>query len=213
MQVSAEIRWFWHGPPPPGLVDWFCKGDGRYCSAGGGGTRVDEYLRDAGQVELGIKRRGGKRGVEGKGLIAITWGGLAAGPFGGPVELWTKWTSETLELASDLTVAVEKRRWVRKFDGTGPLPQEIPLNDEEGPIDKGPLPALGCNVELTRVQLPNGAVWWTLGFEAFGTIRTVENELQAVASAMAARQPPGLGQGRLASYPAWLKECALETST
>jgi hypothetical protein len=111
MQVSAEIRWFWHDASPPSLEDWFCKADGHYCSAGGGGTRVDEYLRDASQVELGLKRRGSKKGVEVKGLVAVTWGGLAVGPFAGPVELWAKWTSEPLELNSASTVTTTKRRW------------------------------------------------------------------------------------------------------
>jgi hypothetical protein len=211
MQVSAEIRWFWHDASPPGIEDWFCKADAHYCSAGGGGTRVDEYLRDASQVELGLKRRGGKKGVEVKGLVAVTWSGLAVGPFAGPVEVWTKWTSEPLELNSTSTVNTTKRRWLRKFDTIVPLPQEIPLDTEEKPLDNRPLPALGCNVELTQVSLLNGDVWWTLGFEAFGTIRTVENDLRAVATILAARRPPGLGDGLLASYPAWLKEHVKET--
>ncbi len=208
MQVSAEIRWFWRNEPPPGLKDWFCKADHHFCSAGGGGTRMDEYLRDARQVELGIKRRGGKKGVEVKGLVAVTWGGLAVGPFAGPIQLWTKWTAEPLELQSSSTVVTEKRRWLRKFDTTMPLPQEVPLDAHEKPLDKRPLPALGCNVELTQVRLPNGQVWWTLGFESFGTIWTVENDLRAVATTLVARRPPGLGEGMLASYPAWLKEHA-----
>jgi hypothetical protein len=210
MQVSAEIRWFWRDASPPSLEDWFCKADGHYCSAGGGGTRVDEYLRDASQVELGVKRRGSKKGAEVKGLVAVTWGGLAVGPFTGPVELWVKWTSEPLELNSASMVTTEKRRWLRKFDTIVPLPQEIPLDAEEKPLDKRQLPALGCNVELTQVSLLNGEVWWTLGFEAFGTIRTVENDLRAVATILVARRPPELGDGLLASYPAWLKEHAKE---
>jgi hypothetical protein len=107
MQVSAEIRWFWQDASPPSLEDRFCKADGHYCSAGGGGggTRVDEYLRDASQIELGLKRRGSKKGVE---LVAVTCGGLAVGPFAGPVELWAKWTSEPLELNSASTLTTEK---------------------------------------------------------------------------------------------------------
>ena len=65
-------------------------------------------------------------------------------------------------------------------------------------------------MELTQVSLLNGEVWWTLGFEAFGTIRTVENDLRAVATILVARRPPELGDGLLASYPAWLKEHAKE---
>jgi hypothetical protein len=74
---------------------------------------VDEYLRDASQIELGLKRRGSKKGVEVKGLVAVTCGGLAVGPFAGPVELWAKWTSEPLELNSASTLTTEKRRCAR----------------------------------------------------------------------------------------------------
>ena len=122
MPVSAEIRWFWRHEPSPGLKAWFCNAEGQFCSAGGGETRVDEYLRDPDQVELGIKRRGGKKGVEVKGLVAINRGGLAVEPFTGPIEIWAKWTSEPLELQSTLTVSIKKRRWLRKFDTTVPVP-------------------------------------------------------------------------------------------
>jgi hypothetical protein len=208
MLLSAEARWFWPSVPPHGLEDWFCKAHDGYCRAGGAEPRIDEYLRDATQVELGLKRRGGNPGVEVKGLVAITWGGLAVSPFEGPIELWVKWTSEPLELKPDSTVATKKVRWLRKFDTTAPCPHEIPLDSKEQRLDKKPLPALGCNVELTQVSLPSGAIWWTLGFEAFGTIRTVENDLRAVASVLAARRPPRLEGGLMASYPAWLRDHA-----
>jgi hypothetical protein len=71
---------------------------------------MDEYLYDPSQAELGLKCRGGRTGVEVKGLVAVTWGGLAAAPFVGPIELWTKWASEPLGLNSHATVATEKRR-------------------------------------------------------------------------------------------------------
>ena len=64
-----------------------------------------------------------------------------------------------------------------------------------------------CNVELTRIEIPaNGQTWWTLGFESFGTITTVAEDLRSTAETLAARHPPGLGDGLLASYPAWLEE-------
>jgi hypothetical protein len=207
MQVSAEVRWFWHKTPPEGLKDWFCNANNDHCAAGGGvEEREDKYLRDASQSELGLKLRGNKKGVEVKGLVVVIWGGLTVQPFAGPVELWTKWTSEPLELNSNSTISVAKLRWLRKFDTTAQLPQEIPLDDKEQPRKDRPLPALGCNVELTQVRLQNEDVWWTYGFEAFGTIRTVTNDLRAVATMLAARQPPDLKEGLLASYPAWLEE-------
>jgi hypothetical protein len=35
---------------------------------------------DRGQIELGVKRRGGKPGVEVKGLVAPRWGNVTADP-------------------------------------------------------------------------------------------------------------------------------------
>jgi len=83
--------------------------------------------------------------------------------------------------------------------------QEIPLDSTEKPLGNRELPALGCNVELTRITLRDNKVWWTLGFESFETIQTVDKSLYAVAATLATRQPPELGTGLLASYPDWLK--------
>jgi hypothetical protein len=58
------------------------------CPPGGGLLRLDEYLSDPNQCELGIKRRGGKKGVEVKGLVTHAEQQLAAGPFVGPIEIW-----------------------------------------------------------------------------------------------------------------------------
>lgn len=211
MQISAEIRWFWRNTAPDGLVNWFCGADRHSCIAGGGETRSDDYLRDACQAELGLKRRGGRGGVEIKGLIAVLPDGLEAGRFRGSIELWAKWTSGRLSLEPDSTIAVKKRRWVRKFDTTGLSPIEVPLDAEETPLDGRPWPAQGCNVELTEVGLPDGGVWWTLGFEAFGTISTVGNDLRAAANLLNTRRPPDLADGLQAGYPAWLKLHVLET--
>jgi hypothetical protein len=102
-------------------------------------------------------------------------------------------------------VTIQKERWLRKFDTATSIPEEIPLDHTEQPLDKKrPLPVLGCNAELSRVRL-RGARWWTLGLESFGTMATVENSLRAVAAVLAARRPPDLGTGELASYPAWLR--------
>jgi hypothetical protein len=77
-------------------------------------------------------------------------------------------------------------------------------NGGERPVTRDhPLPEMGCNVELTRVTVA-GAVWWTLGFESFGMLPTVENTLRAVATLLAARRLRGFVPGLQASYPAWL---------
>jgi hypothetical protein len=55
---------------------------------------------------------------------------------------------------------------------------EQPEPDENG--RKPPLPAIGCDVELTRVTIVR-ETWWTFGFESFGPLDTVENSLRMAA--------------------------------
>ncbi|MEO8036821.1 MAG: hypothetical protein ABI837_20480 [Acidobacteriota bacterium] len=205
MQVSAEIRWFWSGDAP-GVAQWFRSTALHALAAGGGGERTDEYLADPSQNELGIKLRGGKKGVEVKGLVARLPIALAEGPFGGPIELWTKWTSPALELKPEVRIAVVKERYLRKFDGALATPQEIALGGNEKPIGAVTLPDRGCNVEFTSVRVGSGPTWSTLGFEAFGTLDTVESDLRRVAALLATRQPPSLAGATLASYPTWLQK-------
>ncbi|MFI5324398.1 MAG: hypothetical protein ACHQ6U_12935, partial [Thermodesulfobacteriota bacterium] len=88
---------------------------------------------------------------------------------------------------------------------------EIPLGSDESPSEGKQWPARGCNVELTEVSLENGDIWWTFGFEAFGTISTVEKDLRAVADLLSSRRPPVMPEGLRASYPAWLKTLMIKT--
>jgi hypothetical protein len=206
MFISAEIRWFWPDAPPPALHDWFASIGIHGCALGGGADdpRPDVYLRDATR-ELGIKARGGKT-VEVKGLVAVASDGLLAGPFAGPIEIWGKWSAAALTLNPARTIETRKRRWLRKFVTTGAIPREIPLNNKEQPTDENmALPAIGCNVELTHVSVASQA-WWTFAFEAFGKLTTIQDDLRAVASVLAARHPPSMGAPIVASYPAWLQQ-------
>src|SRR5262245_61844013 len=130
MFLSAEIRWFWSGTPPNGLEEGFRGAGAHPCVAGGGTPRTDKYLFDGHQTELGIKRRGGRKGVEIKGLVAILPGTLSEAPFVGSVELWTKWSSETLQLDSHPLIGVEKQRWARKFEVRGQIAREVPLDEQ-----------------------------------------------------------------------------------
>jgi hypothetical protein len=210
MLVSAEIRWFWD-KAPAGLEDWFRSERDFSCPPGGPEIRADEYLKEPGQIALGIKRRDKKPGIEKpgieiKGLVAVTWNGVTAAPFIGPIERWVKWTSTSLELGPKAIIEIHKKRWLRKFDTGTPWPREVPLDAQGKRVDKQSLPALGCNVEFTQVSVPSGAVWWTFGFEAFGSLHTVENDLRATTTMLAARRPPALEGGILASYPAWLSQ-------
>jgi hypothetical protein len=203
VQVSAESRWFWRQSPPDGWRDWFCQAGSHDFPAGGGKQRADNYLRDANQTELGIKLRGGNPGVEVKGLVSRLSGGLLTEPFIGPIELWAKWTSEILELDPRSTIVTQKIRWIRKFGTSEHPPRELQVDEDEE--IRGPLADRGCNVEFTKLTLPDGELWWTLGFEAFGKLADLEDSLRNVVVAMALRNPPNLGNGESLSYPAFLK--------
>src|SRR5258708_2279005 len=105
MQVSAEIRWFWPDPGPADLKDWFLSCELHGCAPGGGAeVRTDKYLRPEAPAELGLKFRGKKPGIEIKGLISRDVMPLSSTPFEGPIEIWTKWSSQSLVLKDAETV-------------------------------------------------------------------------------------------------------------
>jgi hypothetical protein len=185
MLVSAEVRWFWPDEPPNGLFDWFVGSSHHPSVAGDPSERVDEYLRDAKQTELGIKRRGGKDGVEVKGLVAVLHEVGGEPPFRGRIEMWSKWTSSALDLSGRPTVRITKKRWLRT-------------------VAAAPSTTRGCNVEITELRLSTGERWWTFGFESFGGRTTVEDDLLAATRLMAEREPPPFPTTLAAAYPAWL---------
>jgi hypothetical protein len=184
------------------LEEWFRGKHPDGIPAGGGKERRDDYVRDPNQDELGIKRCGEKPGVEVKGLVASRPTSLSAEPFVGSIEIWTKWTSEGLRIDPALTIVTRKLRWFRKFDTGHGSPREIKV-DEYEKIQE-PLPQNGCNVELTHLTMPDDEQWFTLGFEAFGSLANVENSLQHVAEVMATRRPPRLTGAICLSYPQFL---------
>jgi hypothetical protein len=159
------------------------------------------------QLELSLKSRGGKNGIEIRGLISTSEFGQHFPPFVGPIEIWSKWTSNSLNLNSQETIRIEKRRWIRKFDTSAECPREIELDRAEKPATGQLLPESGCNVEFTALSLAGHRPWWTLGFEAFGSFAGVTQSLQAVASLMVSRNPPQMPTGLRCSYPQWLAKC------
>lgn len=224
MLISAEIRWFWQGDAPDNLRQWFMDEGVHKCGAGGGPPdREDIYLVEGDQTELGIKIRGKKGGtkddnstdcknssVEVKGLVAIDWGILTSGSIAGPVEIWCKWSFGPIDVGTTTKWKLTKTRWLRKFDTSGPYPIEIPLGSDEKPKDEDRfpcLPTLGCNIELTQVQLPSGDEWWSFGLEAFGNLSTVAGNLRAVAVELSKRDiGSDLSTGLLLSYPQWIHQ-------
>jgi hypothetical protein len=209
MLISAEIRWFWPNVCPPELNAWFHR-DFSF-PPGGGRARTDRYVLGRGDNELGVKQRGEPgaerrdrhSGIEVKGLVGVlpslTWSELCP-----RVELWCKWQSK-MALPSGRTVDLQKTRHLRKLDTSSPQAVEIRLNDEEKPKEGG-FPQEGCNIELTCIQSESQSdSWWTLGFEAFGSLQTAPRNLdRAIAHAVSHALPPL--KGAIKSYPAWLAE-------
>jgi hypothetical protein len=197
VSVSAELRWFWQNAFPPGLETFFHSGA---FPPGGGRPRTDDYLLDTSQVELGLKKRGGKSGIEIKGLIGV--GAVCPAPFEGRMQIWSKWISNALTIDQMPRLVVHKTRWLRKFDTSGTDVTEVELDEEERPR-QSPERMLerGCHFELVTIQV-DGCVWWSVGFEAFGPLDTVEHSLVRTVKwlAPAPHVPPGLEL----SYPAWL---------
>jgi hypothetical protein len=201
--ISAEIRWFWQATCPPLVESWFRRGG---ITPGGGNInkpRRDRYLRQEGNMLLGIKVRDAVEGkrldVEIKGLISrlepITVGTTSVRP-----ELWCKWKSTPL--VASFEIVTDKVRWLRKFAYSGCALTELKLLENEKPEIGQDLPDDGCNIELTRV-IVDGApdIWWTLCFEAFGDLDTAP---AALVKTVLATKPPLGSEGTLLSYPRWL---------
>jgi hypothetical protein len=204
MQVSAEVRWFWADTPPSDLADWYRRRAGQH-APGGGLHREDVYLLDTSQVELGLKTRGTKPGVEIKGLVRTSSAAIGQAPLRARAELWTKWSTQSLDLSGRSTVTLDKQRWLRQYDTSRrDALVEVALGADEAPLD-GPRPQRGCHVEWTCVRLGNGRVWWTLGCESFGArVEELEDNLGRMLEHLAGTAPPALGAALEASYPTWL---------
>ncbi|MGB6943124.1 MAG: hypothetical protein WBE37_12055 [Bryobacteraceae bacterium] len=196
MQLSAEIRLFWFDKKPEALERWFLDQVVHPCAPGGGKQRKDVYLRDASQIELGIKTRGEKPGVEVKGLVATLGDALEFNSCQIAIELWSKWTSLARSFAKPVGCA--------NSTPPGAKPVEIALDSSEQPVGGAPLPEKGCNFEWTIVETSSNETCWTLGFEAFGGWHDIEDSLRSVVHTTQDRNPPKSPNAKAASYPAWL---------
>lgn len=183
MLLSAEIRLFWSNNKPADLEAWFMDPLVHGSPPVAPEDRTHIYLADSKQTELGVKTRGEKPGVEIKGLIATPGDTLAFASYEIPIELWSKWSSESLAVDTKSGVELHKTRWLRRFDIAS---------------------SQGCNVEWTIVRTRTGATHWTLGFEAFGPLQMIQQTLRSTVRLMNARNPPPAPGAVVLSYPAWL---------
>jgi hypothetical protein len=196
MRITAEIRWFWPGRPPSAFAEWFTAAGASWGSASEARTRTDAYLRDHAESALGIKKRGGGDGVEIKGLISTRPTVIALAGCVCPVGLWGRWPSK-LTLAEQNLIKVDKHRFMRRFR-LDPASVTDVLPAESGAR------LSGCDAELTLLTGPDAAPWWTVGFEAFGDLEGVEEDLVATVATVAGRSPPHLSGGEATDYPGWL---------
>jgi hypothetical protein len=212
MQVTAEVRWFQVGLVPDDLKQWFCEPARHFrCRVGGGRQRIDGYLLIQ-ETELGIKSRGGKKGLEVKGLVDVLPWQLDFGHVSVVPQLFCKWGSGQLEFGNLPAIEIVKTRWLRKFDTAAVDPREIQLGGGdfgEDPVVKNERPDVGCNVELASVTKGN-ETWWTLGAESFAfgrpgrTVDLVDQGLLRTMKALTSHAKVDLRGARYLGYAAWL---------
>jgi hypothetical protein len=200
MRVTAEKRWFWKDDCPQDLAAWF---ESSGLAPGGGAVRIDEYLLDKNQKEIGVKKRGNKRGVELKGLVGVEAIDATAA-FGGTVEIWCKWSSETLELKGCPTLKVEKLRRLRRFSVERSVVAEIGLDEDERPVARAQSKE-GVDFEMSRLLVGNHRErWWTFGVEAFGSLASAAANFGKVVETLTLFPVHAVEDVEELSYPAWL---------
>jgi hypothetical protein len=175
MLHSAEMRWFFVGPAPEAVLDWFDASEERVEK-----SRTDSYLIFFGSLGVGVKLRE----VPGKDHFNFEIKAPRSAPrtvephpgILGRADAWVKWSVElnvdvlqTMRKGSRW-IDVEKKRWLLKY--------EIKPDTAPKEVLKEARPDEGCNVELTELRVAEGR-WWTIGFEAFGPPERVDRHLLA----------------------------------
>jgi hypothetical protein len=174
---------------------------------GGGRRRHDEYLLDPLQIEIGIKKRGSKPGVEIKGLIETRYSHLDSNSAIGPIEIWCKWNSGSLSIDRCPTVRIQKLRRLRRFSITSGTAIELPIDENENAKGGRSLPDQGFNIELTEVKVDGSEeFWWTLGVEAFGDFNSVESYVRLAQGKLASVGSEILRSAKWLNYPSWISE-------
>jgi len=190
---TTELRWFVPGPLPSVIDEWFTGSTGVH------EERCDTYLLE-GRSDMGVKRRF-RETLELKVRQSLD-GRIDLGEgFGGPLEVWRKWSPAEGIVAErtdgrwvDVRKSVVKRRF--SLDGT-----EVEFSQN------APATGSGCDVEVAGVAV--GAVdVWTFAFAAFGPNATRRDALlaswQALITSVPCPELLSLRTGRVMGYPEWL---------
>jgi hypothetical protein len=204
MLYTAEARWFIPVTLPDAVLDWFRAGQ----PLDSEGVQVHEYLLFPDCDSVGVKLRDGRLEIK-----AMRCAPQPLSPncgINGRKEQWVKWSfaSEALQALdpalnqSGAWLKVRKERFLRRFSAERGRLMEVTAR-------QGPLPVVGCNIEVTRIDVDaKPRFWFSLGLEAFGPA-TVTSQILNDALGLFFDEHgciPGttLSECESASYPAWL---------
>jgi hypothetical protein len=211
-----ELRWFVQGGLHDDLSKWF-ENSRLVPNAVGEFTpsideRDDTYLGLPYTAALGIKLRKGER-IEIKERLHDQGMQVLRADVEGRVEQWVKWSfllslqntnSPNTSLLGDAWTVVQKVRRTRKLEvRSATLVIEVDPNSKPEDVPEG------CNLELTTLHARNQS-WYSLGFEAFGQLGSVEENFALVVREvlMHSRFPPMKAQNSF-GYPEWLRRILL----
>ena len=202
MFPTTEIRWFIAGTLSPETLSWFSAGHRLEVAT----VQVHEYLLFPGCDTVGVKFREDRFEIKAKLGVSQPLS-LVLG-IQGRREQWIKWSLPTKGLAmlgqtlhqSGPWLKVRKERNQRIFSAEASHLQEVPA---------GSFPAMGCNIELTRIAVEaDPPSWFTLGFEAYGppsvTAGILEEGIGFFFQAQGRAPGINLTEANSFSYPTWL---------
>jgi hypothetical protein len=205
MQPSMELRWFLQGTIPVEIEKWFNNAP---VAPKDEGERYDGYLILPDHADLSVKLRNQqkfeiKKRIADFGIKALDTG---EGRTEGRVEQWVKWSfsleansqgqPDTSELNGFWVVVCKLRRQIK---------YKVAEDGSVEAIDASTRVDQGCYLELTQIWARNKP-WWSLGFEAFGEMDTVEHNLQLTLNhVLAERDFPPMEAAHSFAYPEWLQ--------
>lgn len=202
MFPTTEIRWFIAGTLSPETLSWFSAGHRLETAI----VQVHEYLLFPGCDTVGVKFREDRFEIKAK--LGVSQPLSMVLGIRGRKEEWIKWSLPTKGLPmlgeslhqSGPWLKVRKGRNQRVFSAeTGRLQE----------VSAGSFPSMGCNIELTRVEVEaDPPSWFTLGFEAYGPPSVRAGILEEGVGLFFREQgrAPGINltEANSFSYPTWL---------
>lgn len=191
--LTREVRWFFDGPLPPSVLDWFTGRRDVEVE-----HRIDHYDLGAARRGIGLKRRG-TTSVDSKFRVLLIQNVDLGRGLKGHIEDWMK-ISEPLGNGVETDIAhpieISKKLYTRRFG----------LNGADG---------AGCEAELAAITA--GSVdAWSLCFETYGPPAEREAAfMSGIGSLLAISPLPSgmrLGPESCHGYPEWINSLAVEAA-